>query len=236
MIICINLRSIDIPCVIIKGIYKSHCHIVGEDDISNSKCTWNAVYVDGSWQLVHPYLMCTPLSTKTCTENWTQIETSVVQQDHKPGVVLNTFFFAPKPSDFLHFCLPDESMYNWQLTETKIKYITFLKWPFLRPAFFSSKMQLISEHKAVLISENGRCNIRMQCQQENVSDLQLMYELYSSDPDFEKNEEWGDLVVCGRNEDTWNIQIKFPVGGTFKIAVFANLEDWFFWIGETYRL
>ncbi|XP_060594103.1 hillarin-like [Ruditapes philippinarum] len=225
-------RAIDIPCVIIKGIYKSHCHQVGEDDVSNSKCTWNAVHVDGNWQLVHPYLMCTPLSTQTCKDNWTQIETSVVQQDQKPGVVLNTFFFAPKPSDFLYFCLPDDSMSNWQLTETKTHYKTFLKSPFLRPAFFSSKMQLVSEHKSVLLSEGGRCNIKMQCQQENVNDLELMYELYSNDPEFEKKEEWGDLVVCGRNEDTWNIQIKFPVAGTFKVALFAKLEDWFFWIGD----
>jgi hypothetical protein len=177
--------------------------------------------------------MCTPLSTQTCKDNWTQIETSVVQQEQKPGVVLNTFFFAPKPSDFLYFCLPDDSMSNWQLTETKTHYKAFLKSPFLRPAFFSSKMQLVSEHKSVLLSESGRCNIKMQCQQENVNDLELMYELYSNDPEFEKKEEWGDLVVCGRNEDTWNIQIKFPVAGTFKVALFAKLEDWFFWIGKT---
>ncbi|XP_045216355.2 hillarin-like [Mercenaria mercenaria] len=225
-------RAIEIPCVIVKGVYKSHCHLVGEDDVVDSKCTWNAVHVDGNWQLVHPYLMCTPLATQTCKDNWTLVETSVEAQGPKSGAVLNTFFFAPKPSDFIYFCLPDESMSYWQLTETNSRYTHFLKAPFLRPAFFSSRMQLKSEHKSVLLSEAGKCNIKIQCHQENVNDISIMYELYSNDTEFERQEEWGDLVLCGRNEDTWNIQIKFPVDGTFKISLFAKLEDWFFWIGD----
>lgn len=227
-------RSIGIPCVIIKGIYKSHYHHVGDDDVKGSRCTWNAVHVDGSWQLVHPYLICTPLATKTRTDNWTLAETSVDAPDQKPGSVLNTFFFAPIPSDFIYFCLPDDSAYLWQLLETNSGYTKFIEAPFLRPAFFSSRMKLKSEQKCLLLSQAGKCNIKIQCLQ-NVSDIVIMYELYALDTGFERDEGWRDLVLCGRNEDTWNIQIKFPVDGTFKLALFAKLNDWFFWIGKKLR-
>lgn len=60
----------------------------------------------------------------------------------------------------------------------------------------------------------------------------MMYELYSSDPEFSCDPELGNIVMCGRNEDTWNVQIQFPEKGEYKLSLFAMLENsWFFWIG-----
>lgn len=228
-------RSVNIPCIIIHGIYKSACHDVGQDDLRESQCTWNAVHVDGSWQLVHPYLICTPLSNVSPKDDWKLIESSREEPPPRNAAVLNSFFFAPKPQDFVKLCLPEESMSHWQLLQEKVSYTQFIKFPFLRPAFHDSGMQLRSCQNCVVLTEAGMYSIRIQCLLESASDIKLMYELYTLDQDFKADPDWGDLVLCGRNEDVWNVQVKFPVDGTFKVALFANLYDWFFWIGKLYR-
>ncbi|KAL4227722.1 hypothetical protein ACF0H5_013157 [Mactra antiquata] len=226
-------RAINIPCVIIKGLYKSHCHQVGEDDVKESKCTWNAVHVDGSWQIVHPFLICTQLSISTVQDGWKQVESTVETADQRMGSILNTFFFAPDPNEFLYFCIPDDSYCLWQLVEQKQRYATFLQTPFLRPAFFSTKLQLKNVTKGTMISDDGRCHIEIRCTNENINDMVFMYELYSNDPDFpELGEDYGDTVLCGRHEDTYHVLIKFPVEGTFKLSLYAKLNDWFFWVGD----
>ena len=92
----------DIPCVIITG----YCHKVGMDDVSDDKCTWNAVYVDGNWQLMHPFFICTPASQQTPTEGWTLVETSLEErpQNKENRATFKGFFFAPRPWDFIHVC------------------------------------------------------------------------------------------------------------------------------------
>lgn len=226
------VRSIDIPCVIIWGIYKSANHNVGQDDVRDERCTWNAVYVDGSWQLIHPFLICTPLSNISPKGDWKMIESSREEPPSRDAAILNSFFFAPKPSDFVKLCLPDESISRWQLLEERVKYKQFINFPFLRPAFYDSKMELKSHRKCVILSEAGTYNIKIQCLEETVNDTRLMYELSSLDPDFGLDPNWGNLVLCGRNEDTWNVQLKFPVDGTFKLSLFAFIYDWYFWIGK----
>jgi len=228
---CIYFRSIDIPCAIVKGIYKSSSHIVGEDDVEKLLSTWNAVHVDGSWQLVHPYLICTPLKTTSPPADWKVIESSREEPPSRKATVLNSFFFAPNPSNFVKLCLPDDS--HWQLLDEKVSYSRFIKFPFLRPAFYDSGLELKSCDKSVVISEGGMYTIKIQCLRDTLNDLKLMYELASLDKDFQTDTDWGKLVLCGRNEDMWNVQVKFPIDGTFKISLFAMLFDWFFWVGES---
>ena len=225
-------RSIEIPCVIVKGIYKTPFHIVGTDDLAEFKCTWNSVYMDGGWHIIHPYLICTPLSTKTQNQNWTLVETSKVNDSPRPGAVLNTFFFAPNPGEFVHCCRPEDSNSSWQLLDEPWSYEQFIKAPFVRPAYFTCSMSLISKANCVLLAHDGKCNIRVKCDSERVGDLNIMYELYSLDSDFKLGEDFGKIVMCGRNEETWNVQIKFPVAGTFKLALYGQIFDWFFWLGK----
>jgi len=216
--------------VIIKGIYRSGNHCVGEDDVGESRCTWNAVHVDGGWQLVHPFLICTPLASRTPADGWKLVESTRQEPPPSNAAVLNNFFFAPKPSEFILFCYPDDS--KWQLLEKKVSYQTFVNFPFLRSAFYESGMRLKSESKSTLHSSGGKCLIKIQCPQDTVNQTNMMYELYSSDPEFSCDPELGNIVMCGRNEDTWNVQIQFPEKGEYKLSLFAMLENsWFFWIG-----
>ncbi|XP_052212948.1 uncharacterized protein LOC127831903 isoform X2 [Dreissena polymorpha] len=224
-------RSVNIPCVIVKGIYRSSNHRVGEDDVTESRCTWCAVYMDGAWQLVHPYLMCTPLSTKSPSDDWKLIESTKSEVPPTKGTILNNFFFVPKPSDFILFCFPDEK--KWQLLEDAIPYQKFIKSPFLRSAFYESGMQLKTTASSILKSEGGKCTIKIQCTQENANKTVLMYDLFSLDLELKWGPDEGRVVLCGRNEDTWNVQVKFPVEGTYKLSLFALIDDsWFFWIGD----
>lgn len=69
-------RQANLPCVIIHGFYKTAHYITGDEiDPKKSRCSWNAVYIDKQWRLVHPFLICTPVA-KWPTENteWALIE------------------------------------------------------------------------------------------------------------------------------------------------------------------
>ncbi|KAH3819328.1 hypothetical protein DPMN_121061 [Dreissena polymorpha] len=190
--------------------------------------------MDGAWQLVHPYLMCTPLSTKSPSDDWKLIESTKSEVPPTKGTILNNFFFVPKPSDFILFCFPDEK--KWQLLEDAIPYQKFIKSPFLRSAFYESGMQLKTTASSILKSEGGKCTIKIQCTQENANKTVLMYDLFSLDLELKWGPDEGRVVLCGRNEDTWNVQVKFPVEGTYKLSLFALIDDsWFFWIGS-YRI
>lgn len=223
-------RAINIPCIIIKGLYKSSGHQVGEDDVKNSRSTWNAVYVDNNWQIVHPYLICTPLETKTPRGELKLLQSSSDENQQNPGFILNTFFFAPKPSDFIFCCIPDEIQSYWQLMDVRMRYPQFLNLPFLRPAFFSNNMILKSDSNSVLTAKNGMCMLKIKCDEENINNISMMYELYTYDQDLQEDPDWGELVFYGRNEDTYYVQVKFPVAGTFKISLYGRMCDWFFWL------
>ena len=46
-------RAADIPCVIIHGVGKAATYEVGDQDVSDLHSQWTAVYVDGSWRIIH---------------------------------------------------------------------------------------------------------------------------------------------------------------------------------------
>lgn len=49
---CYFVREAKLKCAIISGISKGSHYEVGSKDVETLKNTWNAVYVEGSWQLV----------------------------------------------------------------------------------------------------------------------------------------------------------------------------------------
>ncbi|XP_062597776.1 uncharacterized protein LOC134259196 [Saccostrea cucullata] len=69
-------RQAGIHCVIIHGFYKTAHYITGDEiDREKCRCSWNAVYIEKQWRLVHPFLICTPVA-KWPAENpeWALIE------------------------------------------------------------------------------------------------------------------------------------------------------------------
>lgn len=54
-VIASGCRAAGVPCVVVRGVGKSGTYDVGQQDLSTLHSTWNAVYVDGCWRLVHPF-------------------------------------------------------------------------------------------------------------------------------------------------------------------------------------
>ena len=222
--------------MIIKGYCKTASHVIGMDGVRENKCTWNAIHVDGQWQLVHPFLICTPLSQQPPTEGWTLVESSIEErpQNTDTYATFNGFFFAPKPCDFIHICIPEENMHNWQLLEKPIAYSRFLELPFLRSVFYARRFTLVEEDtcKGELKTQNGFISIRIRGVEPNLKDSEIKYDLYRSneDNDTQKDEECGNFVFCGRTEDTWTIQIRCYTVGVFKLSLYGLSSEWFYWL------
>ena len=229
---CLFIRAVNIPCVIIKGYCKTSLHMIGMDDVRDNRCTWNAVHVDGHWQLMHPFFISTPASHQTPTEGWTLIESSVDErpENKENYATFNGFFFAPKPWDFIHVCYPEDYMHNWQLLEKRITYNEFINLPFLRSVFYGRHFSLLSDSKCSVKTEEGQYTVRIRGHDLNLKDTVMKYDLYSSDEDFTMKEEWGDSVFCGRTEDTWNIQVRCYTVGVYKLALYGLSEEWFYWL------
>ncbi|KAL5005340.1 hypothetical protein ScPMuIL_018796 [Solemya velum] len=217
-------RAANIPCVIIKGVCRTMTFDPGKKDIKHCTGSWNAIKIDDSWKLVHPFWSCTPMAN-TSGGDWVLVEEGTKGTDHGDKKefednFFDSFFFAIDPMIMIKWCYPHDR--RWQILHPRISYSEFLDQPFLRPSFFQSKFSLVSEESCVLNSIDGSCEVRFHGPKGQGKHLFLSYELHRSNDSLEQG--WNSSVFSGRCGDRWNFQIRFPLVGNFKFSVYAFLQ------------
>ncbi|KAK7496946.1 hypothetical protein BaRGS_00011926 [Batillaria attramentaria] len=149
-------RAAGLPCVIVRGVGKGAIYQVGqqEDDVSQYKSMWNAVYVDGQWRLVHPRWAFTGVAGFN-TGGWTKVEQSgqAVRQKEQAssGTHVYSFdeeWFFPDPDRFIYTCRADNA--DWQLMKSPWSMYKFVNVPHFEWEYFTSGLKLVSEHAAIL--------------------------------------------------------------------------------------
>ena len=198
---------------------------------------WTAVHVDGGWQIVNPFWVCRPLYGEMLGA-WVKVEgdiKSVLKREKCiKGIRMSTFkeyYFMPKTSEFIYDCYSEQA--DWQLLpakETLLSRDEFLQLPYLLPPFFGLGLELISERKCELLSEDGVCKIQLLGQRKNSHMLCLQYELFVKDTRhannvFLQNNTLPRIVFNSRSGTLFTFEIRFPVEGEFKLVIYGGLHE-----------
>ncbi|KAK3602768.1 hypothetical protein CHS0354_027766 [Potamilus streckersoni] len=227
-------RAAKLPCVIIRGVCKTGRYVVGEKDLEDSPSTWNAVYFDGQWNIIHSFFICTPLVNITSDASWRL----VYEGNKEPSATyskkrtFNEFFFCPNPEDFIHFCFPDRLFNDWQLLETKMEINKFLCLPYLRPYFFQFGFKLKNEQTCEIEMEHSVVSIEMEGKKDLLEGLTVSCNVYTQSEGEESASDWAAYIICGRILDSWKVEMRFPVKGVYKCSLYAVHENHSFWLGD----
>ncbi|XP_050400017.2 hillarin [Patella vulgata] len=221
-------RAARLPCVIVRGKGKSLDYEVGDQDFTNLNSRWTAVYVDGSWRLVHPLWSFRAVAGFS-KGNWILIEDEGQAVNRKESessghdvTGLNEFYFLTDPDEFIYICRPDKD--PWQLLAQPWSMDKYINIPYCHPLFFQFGLKHDEDLKCILKSQKGKCWIDIM-HSENV-DPTFKYELFYNENESRRQaptDKRLDKFVAYNNEvDSKGVVIRFPIEGVFKI-VFKGL-------------
>lgn len=134
-------RAAGLEAQSIEGYGKGYAFRAGERFSGPSNHAWNAVKIDGEWQLID------------CTWGAGSVEDGVYVQR------FNSFYFLTPPRAFvwLHFPLDP----RWQLLEQPLTLAEFEALPLVRDPFFAYSLELLSHTEAVVVPTARRTTIRI---------------------------------------------------------------------------
>lgn len=218
-------RQAGIPCVIIKGVGKAASYEVGDQDTDNMSSSWTAVFVDGSWRLIHIFwaLVCLEGFNKG---QWTKVEQSgkAVRQKEQAskGTTVYTqddFWFLTDPEEFIYFCRANNT--EWQLLKFGWTMEKYLNVPHFSQNYFISGFTLSSQHAAILKSENGKSDITFQHSETIDADLDytLLFDEANSKESIPSSLQLDRFVIQHGDQKEKSLRVRFPVKGIYKVKV-----------------
>lgn len=237
---CFSSRIINIPCVVIEGCAKSIAYEVGgKVNPKKLKNSWNAVYINEAWFLVHPYWAAMSAqgyntgrwSIVECPDFHTDIQASSVSS--KSFIVhsmVNDFFFLTDPDKFITKCFPDKA--EWQLLKQPITVEQFEELPFLQPSFYHLGLALPKSSKCIVHTVDGKAEIVMRKPKLEIDEYYTFsYKLYR----LRDNEDEGEydyfhmerFVFQYCKADRAHFQLRFPpvAVGEYKLEIHCRSSE-----------
>ncbi len=173
------------------GFSKGYTSAIGElDDVNHA---WNAVQVDGEWQLVDV----------TWGSGYLDEAGQFVES-------FNPHYFLTPPEQFINDHYPEEV--QWQLLGETISAETFANSPDLSPAFYQYDLALESHHAAVL-SASDRIVVTI----HTPPNVIMLATLAQADTRLDR-----DLTFVQRIGDVTEIIAYFPAAGSYELQLFAK--------------
>ncbi|XP_076455420.1 uncharacterized protein LOC143290002 [Babylonia areolata] len=235
----IMCRKAGVPCAIIRGSSKGGGFEVGQKGELKVTNRWNAVHVQGSWQLVNVTWALT--STDGVADGtWLMVEKDGVacreREESKKTVwqELDEFWFLTKPEDFNVFChakVPD-----WQLLSDPWTDQEFVDTPRFAEEYFRSDWELVTANTGVLVAKEGTCKIAFMHPTEDVHYASLTYNLYFNAAESPKplSEELqiDRYVVTDSRLGEKSLVTRLPQVGVYRLEVAGILNDTLTPLGE----
>ncbi|XP_060076767.1 uncharacterized protein LOC132556377 [Ylistrum balloti] len=211
----------------ITGIFKT---ISYEPDSGNDlpATSWNAVYLDGKWQLIMPYFVCTRRKKEWLTS---ELTTKDGVDDNGEGPVFNYFYFLLNPKQSIYWFYPDDP--KWQLLKRPLEKEEFMNLPLFRSEFFELGLKLESENVYNLHSVDGRVRIDISSTEELADEIYLWYDITIAkstgkhNPDSQTliiHENLQKLVAMMKHKEKWMFQMTLPIEGEYKVTIYASVN------------
>lgn len=218
------------PCVIVYGVAKTVTYEVGEKvSQKKGKTSWNAVYVDGEWRLVHTY-WAAHVALGYKTGRWAVVDSDVnsrKSQSVSKSVTksnIGDYYFLTDPDKFIIRCFPENSA--WQLLKKPLSRAEFEEQPFTQPTFHELKLKDMLHDSCVVHANEGKAKFEFQMLQDRIGYYQFGYKLYARrDPEAEGEYDVMTLeryCLHYQHEDRAFFEVRFPVIGVYKLEVHCN--------------
>ncbi|XP_069137628.1 hillarin-like isoform X2 [Argopecten irradians] len=190
--------------------------------------SWNAVFLDGRWQLIMPYFVCTRRKNL-----WLTSEPMIngVSKDDEKGHVFNYFYFLMDPRQSINWFFPAEP--KWQLIKRPLQKEEFLDLPVYRSEFFELGLKLESENSYHLHSEEGRVRIDISSTEELSDEIYLWFDIAlhtihgKHSPVTQKltiHDNLQKLVAMIKQKHNWMFQMTLPIEGEYKVTIYGSVN------------
>ncbi|XP_053384822.1 lim and transglutaminase domain protein ltd-1-like [Mercenaria mercenaria] len=225
-------RKAGLQCAIVRGHVKAAGYEPGDEELPVG--SWNAVYVESGWQIIHALWICRAVFGHN-TGGWIKVEqdgkTMSKKEKASAGIEQNTFqeqFFMPNPEEFIYHCCASKA--EWQLVSPHSVVSTkeeFVNKAFQHLPFFDIGFKLTSEPRCYLESKNGFCKIELKAKPANAHMIVLKYELFKKELDDDSNKtsktdeevDIARMVFNSRAGETFIFDIRFPKTGIYKLVI-----------------
>ncbi|XP_021344511.1 hillarin-like, partial [Mizuhopecten yessoensis] len=190
--------------------------------------SWIAVYLDGRWQLIMPYFVCTRRKHTWLSSEPTNKET---MKDDGEGPVFNYFYFLMNPKQSINWFYPNEP--KWQLLKRALQKEEYLELPLFKSEFFELGLTLVSKNSYNLHSEEGRVIIDILSQEDLADEIYLWYDIAlvtctgKHNVDTQKmiiHDNLQRLVAMVKHKEKWMFQMTLPIEGVYKVTIYASVN------------
>jgi hypothetical protein len=179
-----------------------------------SQHSWNAVLINGVWQLVD------------CHWAARRLVGQKTQQQAAPENVryeLDEYYFMPAPSQLIYTHFPDNA--DWQLLERPLNLDEFEDLVPVKPAFFRLGLQLVSHTNAVI-----RCNpnvndtsIRIKSPRKKAGSLRFTFNLLKEDGTDSFNEtKLSRFAMQELVNNMCYVTVRPPQKGSYLLVIYAK--------------
>lgn len=180
----------------ISGYAKGYDYRIGEHFDGPPNHAWNAVYLDGHWQLLDA--------------TW---GSGYVDESGRFIREFDGFFFLADPEDLKYTHLPEEP--KWQLLDVPVSREVFESYPYLKPAYFHNHLKMISHQKGFI-----PCKKDLIIVLDNPDRADLTVRLIRGNQYM--NDRYAMVQSLG---NTSQIRINFPEKGRYTLRIFARAEN-----------
>ncbi|MBN1781322.1 hypothetical protein JW948_09375 [bacterium] len=183
----------DLKIFKISGYAKGYNYRVGDHFSGPANHAWNAVQIDGRWQLIDA--------------TW-----GAGHMDESGRFVRNfdDYYFLTDPENLIYTHFPENK--NWQLLPSKLSQDEFEALPYLKAAFFKNGLRLKNQDRGTI-----RCGDRLSVRLGNPEGAMLTARLLKDGREI--NERF--TLVQDEGDDI-AVHVHFPEKGTFTLRLFAR--------------
>lgn len=212
-----------------KGVYYEVGDKVDKERLKN---TWNAVFVDGNWRLVHPYWSLVR-SHGYETGLWTKVDGSNCRSAHREltrsyivSPFVNESYFMTDPAIFIYKCFPNDK--KWQLLDDPISMSSFESKLFLQPRFFKLGLKVLEPKTCKIVCNNEKVEIVIQMPDSLKNRLQFSYSLFRKRSQNDEGEyeypHMSKFVLHYNSKNTTIFEVRFPPTGvgSYIIQIFCS--------------
>lgn len=189
---------------IIRGHSKGRSYVAGRGMGSMGDHAWNAVRIDGGWELVD------------CT--W---GAGYIDQDGAFARSFTGHYFLTSPDEFLFDHFPDDS--SWQLLPTPITAEEYLSRPLVKPPFFEHGLRLVN-HSGARIEAQGSVAVTVGAP----ADVVVVGAVLQGGKQLDER-----YAFTQRDGNHFSVRAAFPSPGSYVLRVFAgrkhDLRKWCEW-------
>lgn len=189
--------------VSIKGWAKGIDYSVGSDVTSDPvNHSWNAVYVNGSWQL----LDC----------SWASLRSRGTED--APSAGFDDFYFLTDPAEMIYSHFPENAA--WQLLATAQSNLDYERHPHVKSHFFTLGLRLLEQNSGLLHTENGVLTLTLGFTRQTA----FTYKITFGDDNAEQVREvrLSRYLIQEMTKDRLTYYFRAPAAGTYRLTIFAR--------------